>query len=488
MIKDFTDEISKMPLEVLIDAGYLTEGETVYFNYTSSAGKEEIFKGTLDRNGIKVFGQTYSISYSAVYCMEKVGDQKAVNGWFAWQTEDGHYLAQVYQKYRGIQLDLPRSTKVSELFFQYPSLRDVIFIFGAGASYADGAPLQKDILPLILGTIDKEIRDARSFRIFRQFMEDNFALDVETGYCPSLEEVFGFLDYFIQKGESLNSKYSLWTIIEIKEALIKLTHYIVSSSTTSMGKLYRLFWETVYHYNTNISTITLNYDTYLEDAFFHMFPRNMFLDYCINLANYDHCDEINNKNWWVNPRLPILSLQSLEPIAIKIIKIHGSLNWKYCNCCNHILLTPLDKIVDLGIGDSSSESRLEDDVDDICTGLSGMRCSRDGNEFQTMLVPPSHLKDLSHPVNSQLFIEFAEEARRAKKIVFIGYSMPEADVHMKAILKKSLRPQAKMYVVDINTDDEFQNRFKALSQNVEFVPCSFEAFLANEDLLKEIFE
>jgi hypothetical protein len=34
-----------------------------------------------------------------------------------------------------------------EQFLKYESERDVLFIFGAGASYADGAPLQADLLP-----------------------------------------------------------------------------------------------------------------------------------------------------------------------------------------------------------------------------------------------------------------------------------------------------------------------------------------------------
>lgn len=487
MKKDFLDEISKMPLEVLIDAGCLTEGQKVFFTYESNSGKKETFEGVLLRNGIEVFGQPYSISYAAVFCMGKAGDQKAVNGWFVWQTEQGRYLAEVYREYSGMPVGPTREKHPTEKFFQYPGVRDVVFIFGAGASYADGAPLQKNILPLILETDDEQIRASLIFKILRQFMKDNFVWDVEQDYFPSLEEVFGFLDYFIQKGESLNRKYSLWAIVEIKEALIKLTHYIISSSTTSMGRLYRLFWESVYRYNTNISTITVNYDTYLEDAFFHMFPRNMYLDYCINLSNYDYCDEIDSKNWWVNPREPVLSLNTLEPIAIKIIKIHGSLNWKYCNCCNQVLLTPLDKNVDLGIGDSCWEEKLEDNSDDICAGLSGLRCSRDGNKFQTMLVPPSHLKNLAHPVNSRLFIEFAEEVRRAKKVVFIGYSLPEADVHMKAILSKSLRPQTELFVVDINTTKTFQYRFKALSEKVTFITSSFADILADETRLKDIF-
>jgi len=150
-------------------------------------------------------------------------------------------------------------------------------------------------------------------------------------------------------------------------------------------------------------------------------------------------------------------------------------------------LTPLDKGIDLGISKADWQGRFTDDSDDICVSLSNARCSRDGNEFQTMLVPPSHLKDLSHPINSRLFIESAEEIRRAKKVVFIGYSLPEADIHMKAILKKSLRPETNIYVINVDKSDNFRFRFKGLSKHVHFIPSSFEDFLTDEKMAEEIF-
>ena len=483
MKKGAFDHVMKNPLEELIDAGQLAIGQKVVFRYTTEAGKKKVFEGSIQKGGINVGDRLYSVSYSAVHCMKKVGDLRAINGWLAWQAEDGRYLSEVYQQYRDKKPPSIHSGGYSEKYYQYPSRRDVVFIFGAGASYADGAPLQEDILPLILETKNRELCDSFIHKVIKEFLVDNFIWDKDTGYYPTLEEVFGFIDYFIQKGESLSRKYSLGLIIEIKEALIKLTHYVISSRTSSASRVYQLFWEAVYKYNTNISTIVLNYDTYLEDAFLHMFPRNVYLDYCLSLANYDYSEDIDDKNWWVNPREPILSLSTAEPVSIKIIKIHGSLNWKYCNCCNQVLLTPLDKEFDLGIGNTNVKALKGDDIH---SGLVGLRCSRDGNEFQTLLVPPSHMKNLSHPVNSQLFIESSEEIRRAKKVVFIGYSLRPIDVHVKAILKKSLRPDTEIVVIDTNNSREFKFRYQGLSNSIKFIPYSFEDFVHDENLLKQI--
>ena len=483
MEKHAVDHVMKMPLEELIDNGQLKVGQPVFFKYITEEGEKGVFEGSIHRGGINVSGHLFSVSYSAVYCMKKAGDHRAINGWLAWQTDDGRYLSEVYQQYRDNKAPSMHPEGYTEKYYQYPSQRDVVFIFGAGASYADGAPLQEDILPLILDTDNEELLGSLIHKVIQEFLEDNFIWDKDAGYYPTLEEVFGFIDYFIQKGESLNQKYNLGLIIEIKEALIKLTHYIISSRTSSSSRVYQLFWETVYKYNKNISAIVLNYDTYLEDAFLCMFPRNVYLDYCLKLANYDYTEDIDDKNWWVNPREPILSLPTLDPVSIKLIKIHGSLNWKYCNCCNQVLLTPLDKQFDLGIGKKASSNQT---VNDIRAGLVGLRCPRDGNEFQTLLVPPSHMKNLSHPVNSQLFIESSEEIRRTKKVVFIGYSLRPIDVHVKAILKKSLRGDTEIIVVDTNTSEEFRFRYQSLSDNVRFISCSFEDFVHDETLLKQI--
>ena len=133
--KDTMDHIGKMPLEELIDAGELNVGQKVIFRYAPESGDERVFEGRLQINGIEVNGHLYSISYSAVYCMESLGDQKAINGWLAWQTEDGRFLAEVYQSYRDEVKPLHYSKTYTEKFYQYPSRRDVVFIFGAGASF-----------------------------------------------------------------------------------------------------------------------------------------------------------------------------------------------------------------------------------------------------------------------------------------------------------------------------------------------------------------
>jgi len=149
-------------------------------------------------------------------------------------------------------------TNSNQKYLRYSSHRDVVFVMGAGASHADGVPLQKHILPMILSSDNEDIRDTFIGKSVIQFIDDNFEYSNKIEQYPNLEAVFGFLDYFVQQNESLNSNYTHNKIVEIKEDLIKLIHYIVNLETHKRSKYYHLFWEAVEKYNQNISIITLN--------------------------------------------------------------------------------------------------------------------------------------------------------------------------------------------------------------------------------------
>jgi hypothetical protein len=88
-------------------------------------------------------------------------------------------------------------------------MRDVVFVLGAGASYGDGVPLQREILPVLLDGRLPHLQDSVMGRQVREFIDANFYVDAEKGEFPKLEAVFGFLDYFITQRESLNAQIHL---------------------------------------------------------------------------------------------------------------------------------------------------------------------------------------------------------------------------------------------------------------------------------------
>lgn len=364
-------------------------------------------------------------------------------------------------------------------YLQYPVDRDVVFVLGAGASHPDGVPLQRHILPMILA--NKEITESAIGGPLVEFINDNFAYDKKSNLYPQLEAVFGFLDYFITQNESLSVKYQNADIRQIKEYLIKLIHYIVNLRTDKESKVYHQFWESVSKRTSNFSVITLNYDTLLEQAFDFLFKKFGYLDYCFDLMNYDKHPDKKQFNFWINPRAPLPVDSNTDPVPVKLIKLHGSLNWKYCNCCNQTLLTPWDRDIDLTRGKFTGLSYPDKMKYDFV-------CPNDATDFETLIIMPSYVKPLTHPVISQLMSEASREIRATKKIVFIGYSLSNADLHVRALFKKQLRDDVKVIVVNTRNAQTLRLKYHSITKNVEFINSPFEDFVNNEELVERVLD
>ncbi len=371
--------------------------------------------------------------------------------------------------------------------YRYPTERDAVFILGAGTSYSDGIPLQFEILPIILSSRYSTIATSKMGKLVIEFIKDNFAYSSKEKLFPTLEEIFGYLDFFINQNLNLNTKYKKDDISEVKESLIKLIHYVISrysreilnNSKKPKVKNYRKFWELIKEYNRNISIITLNYDTLLEESFDFLYPDYGLIDYCIHLINYDHPPRMDAFDWWDNPREFITVWNNNNPIPIKIMKIHGSLNWKYCSKCHRILLTPWDTDIDLNTG---KLIRHDYEIDKSYI----YRCPIDNTIFETLILQPSHLKNFKNPIIKEIFNESVLEFKNSKRLIFIGYSFPDADIYIRAMLNKASIYDKEIFIIDTNKSKDFNYKFRSLGKNVHFIESTFEDVLVNKKFFGEL--
>ena len=367
-----------------------------------------------------------------------------------------------------------------ESFLKYADQRDVVFVLGAGASHPDGVPLQNDLIPMLLSGKIKELQDSFIGKEVIDFIKENFHYKSSSANFPRLEAVFGFLDYFIQHDESLNTKYTTSKLIEIKEYLIKIIHYLVDLRTDKRSPYYHLFWEIIFNNNSNVSVLTMNYDTLLEQAFEDFYQQKGYIDYRIHFMNYEpYARGVHKLTKWINATDPVIVTGNNIPVPIKIIKIHGSLNWKYCNCCNQVLITPWDRKIDLNKGKFLGYTYPDNERYEY-------KCPLDNTEFNTLIVPPTYLKTLVHPIISQLLREASREIRSTKRIVFLGYSLSNSDIHIKALFKKHIQKGTDIIVINPIFRKSQLNNYKALSDNVKFIEIGFEEFLKDEDLIKSL--
>lgn len=299
-----------------------------------------------------------------------------------------------------------------------------------------------------------------------------------------MEETFGFIEYLVEEQESLGARYPLSSLRELRERLIRLIHHAVATSQMSRAGVYHRFWELAKEISLNISVITTNYDTLLDEAFDFLYPSHALIDYCIHFMNYEWYGDPDVSlpafHWWVNPREPVEVWDaSTTPLPVKIIKVHGSLNWHYCPSCGQVLLTPWATSV------PGVHTAPETWVPDAFAPPG--RCPWDGERFEALIVPPSHFKVLHSPVLARLRGEAAQEIRSAKRIVFVGYSFPPADVHLKALIMKNLPRDCEVVVVDPLVTDRIRAAYESLSRPTAFIPRAFQDALKDSTTAAAMF-
>lgn len=88
-------------LEKVVKAGYLAEGQHVYFEYGPKGYKKQRFDGIVRKNGIEVDGVVSSPSISSLRCIQTITPTRTTsNGWTVWKTEDGKLINNAWLSYK----------------------------------------------------------------------------------------------------------------------------------------------------------------------------------------------------------------------------------------------------------------------------------------------------------------------------------------------------------------------------------------------------
>jgi NAD-dependent SIR2 family protein deacetylase len=326
----------------------------------------------------------------------------------------------------------------------------VIFL-GAGTSKADGAPLQAELFKAYFELLDfnhgTEKQKSKIEKFFKLFFEVDINNLPANFLFPTFEEALGVLDIAINRNES----YLKVTQLEsYRKALIfsmaKAIQYKLDIDPNRTCSEYHVslvvnMLQQSFGNAHKISFISTNYDLLIDNA----------IGLNTGRANYGF-----NQN---------------DAGHYELFKIHGSLNWLFCPVCNSI------KIDD---GQKSATYIVDDPRKAKCPKCKTLQ--------RPVIVPPTYFKDMTNYYLTQIWLRADKALQKADHIIFCGYSFPDADIHIKYLLKRAElnrlnNTQLKITIMNDHekkTDEERSNeksrykRFFSENTDVNYIDKGFK--------------
>ena len=160
---------------------------------------------------------------------------------------------------------------------------------------------------------------------------------------------------------------------------------------------------------------------------------------------------------------------------VKILKLHGSMNWLQCQRCQRVFYTFFNKI--------ALHEFLKKPKCKFCTRDFPEEEERNGGaNLTSVIIMPTFLKDLN---NYQLKLSWKSagiELQEASKIVFLGYSFPLADFEFRQLLARTVKSEAKIDVVLHENDAPEISRGVHHRVNEYLPEKRYKAFFCKRDI------
>ncbi|MEG0919150.1 MAG: SIR2 family protein [Anaerovoracaceae bacterium] len=343
-------------------------------------------------------------------------------------------------------------------------MKTAIFL-GAGASKADGAPLQSEILHDYFSSDEFDTKANVMDREMEIYFKVMFDLDVQNKdnltVFPKFEEAIGMLDLAKERGESFRAFGNDVTTLHLEKIdrlrlfFVMLMAKIIDKKVrdenhhrTLVGKLIEsgLIEDTIF--------VSTNYDLLMDNALDYYFGQGQ-INYGIGQLDEEYRPNIGNK-------------------TVEFLKIHGSLDWLYCPICNKIERNKL----------FSTKEKIKEKIEYL-------KCDKCGGLTVPIMVPPTYYKEMNNIYLSTIWHRVEQRLLGVDHIIFCGYSFPNADMHIKYLLKRVQVNREPEYPLKITIINDFKgkeslkknneaNRYKRFfGQNLDYLDISFEEFAAN---------
>lgn len=326
-----------------------------------------------------------------------------------------------------------------------------VYILGAGFSVEAGAPIQAKLLSeaFRLHSENHKNFDPTKFSVFRDFLLKQLNIAYEQVHNIELEDIFTPLDRCLSDSSQFRG-IGVDKIMEVRDSVFyvigKTIQLVLNNTTLSKDYIDRFARHLTqqssirangeYRKADPVSVISTNWDILLDNSIYREIAtrrHNAVVDYCCYISSKDENDDS------IKPGLEKLGEGGFN---VKLLKLHGSLNWLQCPRCMRLYARFSRKI-----GIESFEKAIS------CRHCdTNFPEEKDNHLLASNLIMPTFIKDLSNPQYKIIWQNAGIELSEADKLVFIGYSLPSADFEMRQLLSRMTRQTAEIVVVDYCCD------------------------------------
>jgi len=318
-----------------------------------------------------------------------------------------------------------------------------VIVAGAGATRADfpgkslknAPPLDRNFFS---GLAKSELRKTRAFREVLNYLGEVYSLNLLDRQEHSLEHMLSTIYSDIYTGGNRGRASDVF------RHLLHLLHRRIGQTTNSLnpgkkGKLYRImrcFFKKGIK-PEDITILTFNYDLRVEKT----------LDLLNDPQNGTHilcfpwCYALSKESDVSNPRSGRRFEQTDMKGGVRVLKLHGSLNWYSRHVSPYPkpehFLNPKRKLY--------ITSRTE-----FATGMTiKKRWGRTVHTFPVILPPIGSKSAIIHSEFEPLWLLAQKSLEKAERVIFFGYSCPITDMDSSNLVGRALRKNKNLKCADV---------------------------------------
>ena len=310
-------------------------------------------------------------------------------------------------------------------------MRD-LFILGAGFSANAGLPIQSEFTRRLIsaGTETSKDDPTRAVLPFlRDFISQAFGhlQSAKAEYWPDLEDIFTCIDLSANTGHNLGRQFAPAELRTVRRALITRIVAMLRCEYDKALSAPPREWGGLETFFANVNVkdcafVNLNWDSVVEERVSDLHGP-IDLDYGCGA-----------KAALFGKKLEIALATERPQQKLLITKMHGSVNWLYCDCCRRVFWFPPKRSME--IARQILKAKEWDKIDDGFWHTESTCCYCQGAVLGTRLATFTYLKALDSPMFQKSWFSADRLLRSAKRWIFIGYSLPGADYEFKYLLKR----------------------------------------------------